>query len=190
MSNPIVTREQMLQRVAFFNKLVPSTMPLIDAVLPAYQRENYNIIGMGVCEDASMEIPITDVENFHITLVKAAPGKGSGLHLHQTVEVFMPLSGTWTVIWGDEGESELTLGQWDTVSVPPHVMRGFRNDGDEEAYILAILSGTDPGKVEWARDVLDDARQAGFELDAQGHITGHATPDPQPSHSSDERTLP
>lgn len=171
MSNPVVTREQMLKRVAFFDQLVPSTMPLIDAVLPAYQRENYNIIGMGVCEDASMEIPITDVENFHITLVKAAPGKGSGLHLHQTVEVFMPLSGTWTVIWGDNGESELTLGQWDAVSVPPQIMRGFRNDGDQDAYILAILSGTDPGKVEWARDVLDTARQAGFELDAQGHIT-------------------
>ena len=36
--------------------------------------------------------------------------------------------------WGDEGENELTLTQWDVVSVPTGIMRGFRNDsaGDSD----------------------------------------------------------
>ena len=32
--------------------------------------------------------------------------KGAALHSHSTVEVFIPLSGTWSIYWGDEGEQE------------------------------------------------------------------------------------
>jgi mannose-6-phosphate isomerase-like protein (cupin superfamily) len=110
------------------------------------------------------------VEGFHLSIIKAGPGKGTGLHNHKTVEVFMPLSGTWAVIWGDAGENELTIGQYDVVSVPIDVMRGFRNDGDQEALLLAIVGGTDPGRVDWAKDVRDQVRARGFDLGADGKI--------------------
>ena len=38
----------------------------------------------------------------------------------------MPLTGSWSVQWGDQGENELVLGQWDVISIPINVMRGFR----------------------------------------------------------------
>src|SRR5262249_32957594 len=59
---------------------------------------------------------------------------------------------------------------WDTVSVPPGVMRGFRNAGSAEAYLMAILGGTDAGHVSWAPQVLERARDTGLALDGEGNL--------------------
>jgi uncharacterized RmlC-like cupin family protein len=110
------------------------------------------------------------VDGFHLSIIKAGPKKGTGLHNHRTVEVFMPLTGTWSVQWGDDGENELTLGQWDVISVPTGIMRGFRNESAEEAYMLAIVGGDDPGRVAWANNVMSAVREKGFDLDDRGKI--------------------
>ena len=170
MASRIVSKEEMLERVAVFKQLTPSARPLVDAVLPQFNREIFNIIGGGVTEDASMKVPITAVDGFHLSVIKAGPKKGTGLHNHTTVEVFMPLTGTWSVQWGDEGENELTLGQWDVISVPTGIMRGFRNESGDDAYMLAIVGGDDPGRVAWAKDVMNAVRDKGFDLDDKGKI--------------------
>ena len=170
MASRIVTKEEMLQRVARFKELTPSARPLVDAVLPQFQREIFQIIGSGVTEDPTRKVPITAVEGFHLSIVKAGPGKGTGLHNHKTVEVFVVLTGTWSVQWGDVGENELTLSQWDTISIPTGIMRGFRNDSAEEAYLLALVGGNDPGRVAWAGDVMSAVREKGFDLDEKGKI--------------------
>jgi hypothetical protein len=51
-------------------------------------------------------------------------------------------------------------------------MRGFRNAGNEDGYLMAILGGTDAGKVAWAPAVLERARQTGLALDEQGNLIG------------------
>ncbi len=170
MANRIVTKEEMLTRVAKFKDLTPSARPLVDAVLPQFQREIFQIIGGGVTEDGAITPPITAVEGFHLSIIKAGPKKGTGLHNHKTVEVFMPLTGTWSVQWGDNGENELTIGQWDVISIPTGIMRGFRNDSAEEAYMMAIVGGDDPGRVAWANNVMDAVRDKGFDLDEKGKI--------------------
>jgi uncharacterized RmlC-like cupin family protein len=170
MASRIVTKEEMLKRVAVFKQLTPSKRPLVDAVLPQFHREIFNIIGKGVTEDASMKVPITAVDGFHMAIIKAAPQKGTGLHNHKTVEVFMPLTGTWSVQWGDQGENELTIGQWDVISIPTGIMRGFRNESAEEAYMLSLVGGDDPGRVAWANNVMTAVREKGFDLDDEGKI--------------------
>lgn len=170
MANRVVSVEEMKERVAIFSELTPSRRPLIDAVLPQYEREIYPIIGGGVLEDEGAKPPISAVEGFHLSIIKAGPGKGTGLHNHRTVEVFMPLTGTWSVQWGDEGENELGIGQYDVISVPVGVMRGFRNDSEHEALLLAIVGGTDPGRVDWVEHVLDAVRAKGFGFDEKGRI--------------------
>lgn len=167
-----VTREEMLKRTAFFDKLQPSSRPLVDAVLPQFQRQIFNIIGGGVTEDPTMHIPIRDAEGFHMSIVKAEPQKGTGLHDHTTTEVFMPLQGSWAIIWGSEGENELVLNAWDVVSVPPGVNRGFRNVGTETGHLLVVLEGTDPGRVAWVDSVMSAVREKGFDLDERGKIVG------------------
>lgn len=170
MGSKVVTKDEMVKRVARFKDLTPSARPLVDAVLPQFQREIFQIIGGGVTEDASVRAPITAVEGFHLSIVKAGPKKGTGLHNHKTVEVFVVLTGTWSVQWGDDGENELTLGPWDVISIPTGIMRGFRNDSADEAHLLAIVGGDDPGRVAWASDVMQAVRDKGFDLDEQGKI--------------------
>ena len=164
MTRPVVTKDEMLARTAFFKDLKPSTLPFLDAAMPEYERQIFNVIGGGVTEDANAAVAIADARDFHLTVVRAEPGKGSALHTHTTLEVFVPLSGTWAIIWGDEGENELTIGPWDVVSVPTEIMRGFRNDSDVDAVLLAILGGTDPGRVTWAESIGLAARKLGHKL--------------------------
>ena len=84
--------------------------------------------------------------------------------------MFIPLTGRWSVYWGDEGESEVVLDTFDCVSVPVGVMRGFRNVGEGHAYLMAILGGTDAGKVGWAESVLKRAKETGLARDEAGNV--------------------
>lgn len=165
-----VSMEEMQARTARFDSLESSRMPLIDAALPQFQREIFTIIGSGVLEDPAVRPPITAVDGFHLSIVRAKPGMGTGLHNHRTVEVFMPLTGIWAIQWNDDGSSELQLGPYDVVSVPPGVMRGFRNDSGDEAMLLVVVGGTDPGQVDWTAEVLNAAAERGFTRSGDGRI--------------------
>jgi len=167
----ISVEEMEATRVARFKNLKPSPRAFLDTAIPGFERLIYNVIGRGVTEDASLAPAITDARDFNMTLVKKAPGNRVGLHDHPTVEVFMALTGRWGVYWGDSAENEVTLEQWDVISVPPGVMRGFRNLGTEDAYLLALLGGSDSGHVEWSPKVVETARQHGVELDERGNVT-------------------
>ena len=165
-----VGTDEMANRVARFKELQPSRKAFVDSLIPGHEREIFNVIGRGVTEDTTLRPAITDARDFNLTLVRAEPGKGAALHAHTTVEVFMALSGRWTVYWGDAGEHELVLEQWDTISVPPGVMRGFRNAGTESGYLMAILGGTDAGHVSWSPAVLERANTTGLALDDAGNL--------------------
>ena len=165
-----MSKQEMLTRVARFKDLKPSTKAFVDTLIPGHERQIFNVIGRGVTEDTTLQPAITDARDFNLTLVHAEPGKGAALHAHPTVEVFMSLSGRWAVYWGDTGEDEIVLEQWDTISVPPGVMRGFRNAGTQAGYLMAVLGGTDAGHVAWAPQVLERAKETGLKLDAQGNL--------------------
>ena len=170
MATRMVSMDEMLDRTAKFSELRPSKMAFLDTKIPGHERDIYNVIGGGVTEDASLKPAITAVDRFNVTYVGAEPGKGAALHSHTTVEVFISMSGRWSVFWGDDGENEVILEPWDVVSVPTEVMRGFRNVGDEHGYLMAILGGTDAGRVAWAQRVLDEAADTGLSLDAGGNV--------------------
>ena len=174
MTDVYVSMEEMLGRVARFDALESSPRAFVDSLIPGHERDIYNVIGRGVTEDTDLSPAITAVQDFNLTYVSAQPGKGAALHSHSTVEVFIPLSGKWSIYWGDEGEQEVILDAWDTVSVPPGVMRGFRNVGDAHAHLMAILGGTDAGHVAWAPKVLEQARRTGLKLDAHGNLLPEA----------------
>ena len=170
MTSTQVGMNEMQARTARFRELRPSKQAFVDTRIPEHVRDIYNVIGKGVTEDASLKPAITATEGFNVTYVGAEPGKGAALHSHSTVEVFIPLQGRWAVFWGDEGEQEIVLDPFDCVSVPVGVLRGFRNAGDEPGYLMAILGGTDAGKVGWAKSVLERAAETGLHLDAEGNV--------------------
>lgn len=61
----------------------------------------------------------------NVALATAAPAKGAPLHHHECEEIFRAVKGGWTVYFGDNGEHEVLLHEWDAVSVPADVNRGF-----------------------------------------------------------------
>ncbi len=161
-------------RFARFAELEPSSALFIDTVLPGYARTIWSIIGQNVGEDRNVQ-PAIPPDGFHLAIVEAEPGNGSALHTHTTVEVFMALTGTWQVIYGEAGEHEVTLEQWDVCSVPPGVWRSFLNAGASSGRLLAIVGGTDAGRLTWAPEILEQAQAGGNELDEHGYMPGSAS---------------
>jgi quercetin dioxygenase-like cupin family protein len=85
--------------------------------------------------------PIRDVD-FTLHIAECPPGQGPGLHAHHaTTETFLCLEGRFRVSYGDRGEHETVLEQWDTVSVPPGVVRAFTNVGEETGRLLILVTG-------------------------------------------------
>ena len=157
-------------RIARFKELKASPQAFVDTRLPEHIRDIYNVIGPGVTEDPDLAPAIADARDFNVTYIGAEPGKGAALHDHPTVEVFIPLTGKWIVYWGEDGSNEAELGPFDVISVPPGNMRGFRNASDEHAYLMAILGGSNAGKVSWSEKVLEQAKETGLGLDAEGNL--------------------
>ena len=171
MAHAQVSPAEMLKRVARFRDLKPNPEAFVDSLLPGHLRENIRILGKGVSDDPSHRPAISEPHGFNVGVVKATPGNGAGLHSHLTVEVFFVLSGQWTLYWGDRGENEIPLGPWDTISFPPGVMRGFRNSGKENGHLMTILGGSDPGRVTWPSDILEQALETtGAYLDEDGDL--------------------
>ncbi len=166
-----ITSNDMEKRTARFKELTFSSQGYLDTRMPAHRRDTYNVIGRGVTEDENLKPAILEADDFNITYIGAEPGCGAALHDHPTVEVFIAMTGTWSIIWGGEGEHKIKIDQFDVVSVPPGVMRGFKNEGDSHGFIMAILGGSDSGNVSWAKDVIEGAEKTGLRLNKDGTIT-------------------
>lgn len=143
-------------RVARFASLRP-TADYVDAGIPGCERTTYRVLGH------PPDAPLA-AQDFHLNIVRCAPGKSAPLHNHLTQEVFIALSGEWEIFWGPDGERALRLSTWDTISIPPGVSRGFRNVGSTEACLIGIASGHDPGQINWPPAVRAAARAAGLDL--------------------------
>ena len=165
-----ITDPRLKQRVARFKDLAFGEVAGLDTLFPEHARKIAHVIGSAACEDPALRPSIPEAEDFHVVIIRAEQGKGASLHSHPTVEVFMPLSGEWTIYWGDEGEHEIRLGLHDTISVPAGVMRGFTCLSDGEHLLLAI-NGENSGPIEWPAKTLEDAKRQGYTLDAEGFVT-------------------
>jgi quercetin dioxygenase-like cupin family protein len=167
-SKPLA-REAMEKRIARWGNIPSSKHAFADTYLAGHERELYSVIGIGVTDDPNFKPAIPFADNFHVNYIVAPPGCGAALHCHDTEEVFLVVTGRWALCWGDDGENEVILNKLDTVSVPPFVMRGFRNLGDCEHTLLAILGGKKPGRVEWAHKVAQAAKARGVGFDENGN---------------------
>ncbi|MEX0729757.1 MAG: hypothetical protein WED00_14290 [Aquisalimonadaceae bacterium] len=158
-----LSNEEMLQRVARYEKLQYPADRYPDSQLPGHERKNLLVIGTGLVVDGGKDplsaIPIN--EGFTLSYVKAKPGNGPILHNHDTNETFIAIKGNWRVIWGADQEHSIDLDPLDVCSVPPFVPRRFINltpeEGAEEGLLMAIQAGDQP-KAEW------------LDKDAEGNV--------------------
>ena len=108
------------------------------------------------------------------------PGQGPGLHAHhKTFETFFVLEGSFEFSVNDDGGQKIVLNQYDTLSVPPGVCRGFRNIAATESKLLTVITGgvhdrndiSLPPSIGARLDafgpgVLDEVKKIGLTFDA------------------------
>lgn len=170
----------MTGRVMRFDTLKenPVSLMFIDSILPGHQRLNYAVIGDTASENPDYKPTIDSPHGFQIGIVKATVGNGPAYHTHDYIEAFMPLKGKWRFYWGkdeDKVDGETVLNEWDLISLPPKLWRGFEvlESETEEAWILGILEehkvfeGKDP---YWAPEVTRQAAEHGFHADESGKM--------------------
>jgi quercetin dioxygenase-like cupin family protein len=179
MNNRMISNEEMLARVVRFDQLKQRGVPLmfIDSILPGHQRMNYALIGDTASENPEYQPMLTQPHRFQIGMVMAPPGNGPAYHTHDYIEAFIPLSGRWRFYWGNDPEvkpeGETIIGQWDLISLPPGLWRGFENIADQDAWLLGILeehnvfTSKDP---YWSQVVVEQAQKYGFMADESGRM--------------------
>jgi mannose-6-phosphate isomerase-like protein (cupin superfamily) len=170
---PSISIADMEVHTARFNALKGSGLCFMDQRIPGHEREMINLIGMGVTENESDPDLAPKIaapaHGFASGFAKCEPGCGAALHWHETEEVFMALSGIWSIYWRDgEDEREVILEPFDTVSVPVGIYRGFKNVSDGPAVLHFTIGGPDTGKVHWHPSVIDAARETGIAVDDNG----------------------
>lgn len=160
------------KRVARWGKVAPYGETFIESRLPGFEKRLYKLINRGVLENKGVQPAIEGSHRFGVTLIEVPVGQGANLHSHKTEEVFFPLNGRMELIWGDHGEHSLMLNQWDCVSMPIGVMRGFRNPNDHDLVVYSVVGGTDEevGRIQWHPDVLKAAEETGLEYDETGYL--------------------
>lgn len=171
------------ERLVRYAELKPCTTAFIDTRTPGRQdKENFTIIGPGVAENPDQHVHIEIPHGFNIGGARQPPGCINSQHSHETAEVFIIHRGTWAFYLGAHCEDgEVILNPGDTISIPTHVFRGFKNVGDDTGYMFAVLGGDDPGHVLWAPDVFESATKYGLVLLEDGGLVdttkGEAIPD-------------
>ena len=160
--------------VARFGSLSGSDLAFLDQRMPGYQRELINILGMNVTENVSdprLAQKIGGAYGFSVGMARADPGNGAGLHWHETEEYFMPLVGRWSIYWleGDV-QREVIFDPFDSINVPTHIYRGFRNVGATPGTLFGVVGGPDAGKPHWHPSVIEAARATGLRVDDNGTL--------------------
>ena len=176
-----VDRSEMATRVARFQQLKP--LPATESLdMPQeakdviYSRTLLSVIGL---EDATTPInqgaPITGAGGITMTHAVCPPGTGPSLHAHrQTYETFTVLRGRFEVYWNDDGGERVELNEFDTISLPPGVCRGFRNIGNDDAILQVIISGGvhDMDDIDFPKATADQLAAFGDDVVSQFEARG------------------
>lgn len=163
-------------QVVRYGELRPCYNAFIDTRTPgSNEKENFTIIGPGVSENPDQFVHIAQPHGFNIGGARQPPGCVNSQHSHETEEVFFVHSGEWRFMLGEEGgDAQIKLYPGDLISIPTHVFRGFENVGEETGFLWAILGGDDPGRVLWAPQVFEMAREYGLVLLENGQLVDTA----------------
>ncbi len=170
-------------RIVRYADLVPCKNAFVDSRSPGSDaKENFTIIGPGVSENPNQHVHVPEAHGFNIGGARQPPRCLNSQHSHITAEVFVVHSGSWRFMFGVDGkDGEVRLQPGDTISIPTGMFRGFENIGDETGFLFAVLGGDDPGKVTWAPQVFDLAKQYGLVLLKGGRLVdttmGEIVPD-------------
>ena len=162
----------MATRLVRYGDLVPCRNAFIDTRTPgSSEKENFTIIGPGVSENPEQHVHISEPHGFNIGAARQPPHCVNSQHSHETAEVFVVHSGTWTFNFGETGDDHrIEAGPGTVASIPTGLFRGFTNIGEDTGFLWVALGGDDPGHVLWAPYVFDMAQDYGLVLLEDGQL--------------------
>ncbi len=161
----LVTADELAKRVIEPSDFVADTEAFIDIRIPGSAgKASYSMIGPGVSQNAGQTINLAEPHGFNVGAASMPPGVVNNQHLHYTAEVFICTAGRWEMRLGQHGDQRLEIGPGTVFSVPTWVFRGFKNIGEGDGWLFAILGGDDTGGILWAPQVLEAAAETGLYL--------------------------
>lgn len=170
----------MQKSVARFADLTRCNTGLPDMALPECERTFMNVLGFSQPVGEGRYSPFGDLApatishlraGFGLAFVACKPGRGVFMHLHDTVESFMVMHGTWKVEWElDSGTDGVTLEALDFIACPVGVQRRFEcidaGAGREEGLLLGIIGGDAPA-AEYSPAGIKRMAEAGISVPEQ-----------------------
>jgi quercetin dioxygenase-like cupin family protein len=174
------TTDALNQRLVRYADLVPCYNAFIDCRTPGSEaKENFTIIGPGVSENPDQHVHIPEPHGYNIGGARQPPGCVNSQHSHDTAEVFVVHSGHWRFDLGEHGkDAQVELHPGDVISIPTKLFRGFTAtshaaDGSP-GFLWAVLGQDNPGRVTWAPQVFDMAKNFGLILLENGSLVDTA----------------
>jgi mannose-6-phosphate isomerase-like protein (cupin superfamily) len=181
------TAAALTKRLVRYADLIPCYNAFIDCRTPGSEaKENFTIIGPGVSENPAQHVHITEPHGYNIGGARQPPGCVNSQHSHDTAEVFVVHSGHWRFDLGEHGnDAQVELHPGDVISIPTKVFRGFtatsHADDGSPGFLWAVLGQDNPGRVTWAPQVFDMAKNFGLVLLENGSLidtaAGQTVPD-------------
>jgi quercetin dioxygenase-like cupin family protein len=163
---------KLVEHLVRYTELKPCRTAFIDTRSPGSdKKENFTIIGPGVSENPDQHVHIRVPHGFNIGGARQPPHCLNSQHSHLTAEVFVVHSGTWAFRSGvDAKDGEIILNKGDVISLPTDIFRGFENIGQSSGFLYAVLGEDNPGRVLWAPQVFDLAKDHGLILMEDGSL--------------------
>ena len=145
-----VTLEEMENRVARFSQISPQSNSYSEE--DGIPKEAYEMLTAKTlyllmspeCQGGPMahQPAVVTKDKMSVIIAECPPGDRPLLHAHhRTNETFFCLDGRFRIRWGDEGENQTFLEQYDMIAVPPGVVRDFTNVSDKTARLLVWITG-------------------------------------------------
>ena len=145
-----VTPEEMESRVARFSQISPQSNSYSEE--DGIPKEAYEMLTAKTlyllmspeCQGGPMahQPAVVTKDKMSVIIAECPPGDRPLLHAHhRTNETFFCLDGRFRIRWGDEGENQTYLEQYDMIAVPPGVVRDFTNVSNKTARLLVWITG-------------------------------------------------
>ena len=145
-----VTLEEMESRVARFSQITPQSNSYSEE--DGIPKEAYEMLTAKTlyllmspeCQGGPMahQPAVVTKDKMSVIIAECPPGDRPLLHAHhRTNETFFCLDGRFRIRWGDEGENQTYLEQYDMIAVPPGVVGDFTNVSEKTARLLVWITG-------------------------------------------------
>ena len=148
-----------------------SRKALLSSAVPGHETAVAPVIGHGLSQDRTHRSPITNPHSFSLEWLEVAAGASTGLHRHGHSQATFLIGGQWQIECEVDGDLEIaTPAEGSIVSVPENAWRNFTNIGSAPARAVVVCGSDAPTRVEWAPEIAEAARGAGWAVDASGYL--------------------